>query len=273
MFHWVMGEGALAFLLPTAPVKGVSLGDLVESLDGLILSGGVDMAPASYGESPLKPEWAGDQQRDEYEIQLVKEAMALDKPLLGICRGHQVLNVALGGTLFQDILTQNPTARVHRDWDIYDQNMHPVRLETQSTWVRFGTKDGIINSVHHQAVKDLAPVLSIEAWSQDDDIVEAARLKGREDPYVRGVQWHPEFQDPATRGFCAASRLFRAYFNQRAKGGAEGRASHARYSQSGDGRAFENACRPIPSRSKPKSRRRVQPYRRGGLSTLSSARA
>jgi putative glutamine amidotransferase len=198
MFHWVMSQGAFAFLLPTAPPAGATIEDMVKTLDGVVLSGGVDMAPESYGETPLRPEWSGDRWRDVYDLAIVKAALALDKPILGVCRGHQVMNVALGGTLFQDIATQKEGARVHRDWDAYEDNRHAVRLESQSSLGHLygGVHESTINSVHHQAVKDLAKELVAEAFSPEDGIVEAVRLRGRSDPYLRGVQWHPEFQKP-----------------------------------------------------------------------------
>ena len=198
MFHWVMARGALAFLLPTAPPAGATVADVVGGIDGLIVTGGVDVSPLSYGETPLRPEWAGDKHRDDYEIQLVKAALAADKPVLGVCRGHQLLNVALGGTLFQDIRTQNPGSLHHRIFDVYEHNHHDVRLEGAGYLARlYGQTSGRINSVHHQAVKDASPLLVVDARSPEDGIIEAVRLKDRSGPYVVGVQWHPEFQDPA----------------------------------------------------------------------------
>jgi putative glutamine amidotransferase len=208
MFHWVMRHGGMAFMLPTTPPAGVSVADLVGELDGVIMTGGVDMAPESYGETALKPEWSGDKLRDAYDLELVRTALAQDKPLLGICRGHQVLNVAMGGSLFQDISTQNPGARVHRDWEVYDHNKHPVRLESHTGMGRIypGVKEGVINSVHHQGVKDLGQDLTVEAWSEGDGIVEAVRLRGRQE-YLLGVQWHPEFQDPSDQGLLSPAPI------------------------------------------------------------------
>jgi putative glutamine amidotransferase len=208
MFHWVMRSGALAFLLPTSPGGGVSVDDLVQSLDGIIITGGVDMAPESYGETPLKPEWAGDRQRDQYEIALVQAALKYDKPILGICRGHQVLNVALGGTLFQDIRSQVPGALHHRIFDVYEQNNHAVVMEMGSRLAQlYGVGVGMINSVHHQAAKDIARDLLVEARSQDDGIVEALRLKDRSGPYLVGVQWHPELQGPSDTALLSPAPL------------------------------------------------------------------
>ncbi len=200
MAHWVMAGGALAYLLPSSPSRGISAEDLVESLDGLIITGGVDMSPLSYGETPLRPEWSGDKWRDDYEIALVNAALKLARPILGVCRGHQVLNVALGGTLYQDIRTQHAAALHHRIFDVYEANHHDVTLEKGGGLASlFGASAGRINSVHHQAVKDVAKELRVEARSPDDGIVEGVRFKSRSDPYLLGVQWHPEFQDPGDR--------------------------------------------------------------------------
>jgi putative glutamine amidotransferase len=184
--RWVMAEGALVYMIPSpASDSPVTLADLVIPLDGLILQGGSDVSPKSYGETALKPEWEGDYIRDQYETALVNEFRAQGKPVLGICRGAQLLNVAFGGTLYQDIQTQVPGALEHRNWDIYDQNFHELKLASGQV-VK-------VNSVHHQAVKDLGKGLKAEAWSQPDGLVEAIRAE--KGPYCFAVQWHPEFQD------------------------------------------------------------------------------
>ncbi|HEX8830997.1 MAG TPA: gamma-glutamyl-gamma-aminobutyrate hydrolase family protein, partial [Longimicrobium sp.] len=129
--HWLQRAGALPYMLPT-PAGGVTAGELLAQVDGLVLQGGSDVCPGSYGEEPLRPEWCGDSVRDAYEIELVRACMAADKPVLGVCRGMQVLNVALGGTLWQDLATQNPACRTHRDWDVYDALSHDIRIDPDS---------------------------------------------------------------------------------------------------------------------------------------------
>lgn len=194
---WLLTEGVLPILIPTLPTTSkLTLREYVAGLDALLLQGGADVAPQSYGEAPLRPEWGGDAVRDAYEIALVKEFRSQDKPILAICRGLQLLNVALGGTLYQDITLQVPGALVHRNWDIYDQNIHDVTFAPDSHLAKIyaGKASHRINSVHHQGVKDLAPGLKVEARSAPDGIVEAVKWDGRE--YMLGVQWHPEFQSP-----------------------------------------------------------------------------
>lgn len=198
--HWVMSEGALPVMIPsfggaTYRQGGVSVNDYVDWLDGIVMHGGADVWPGSYGEEPLRPEWHGDRVRDEYEIALVKAFSAAGKPVFGICRGLQLINVAHGGTLYQDITTQKPGARVHRDAEAYDLNFHEVDILQGSHLSRLlppGRHK--INSVHHQGIKDVAPGFQVEAVSPEDGVVEAIRHTGG--PWVAAVQWHPEFHRP-----------------------------------------------------------------------------
>jgi len=206
MAAWVQSGGALAYLVPTADAdSSLDADTYAADLDGLLLHGGADVCPRSYGEEPLKPEWEGDEIRDRYEIELVRAFRAAGKPVLGICRGAQILNVAFGGTLYQDILTQTDTERVHRSQELYDHNMHQVDLVEGSGLAKLYPGDGSVkvNSVHHQAVKDVGAGLVVEARSSDDGIVEAIRYTGTHDAGIDGgggnggyafaVQWHPEF--------------------------------------------------------------------------------
>ena len=197
MAHWVLRAGALAFLMPTTPERAdaVNVDDIIAELDAVIITGGVDMAPESYGEKALRPEWCGDKHRDDYEIAIVKAALKQQKPILGICRGHQVLNVAMGGTLYQDVRTQLPGSLHHRIYDVYEGNHHQVTLEAGGELARlYGLTKGVINSVHHQAVKDLAPGMVVDARCPDDGVIEAIRLKDASGAFAVGLQWHPELQ-------------------------------------------------------------------------------
>ena len=211
MAHWIMASGALAWVIPS-PLEGdrhvpVQVADLVRDLDGVVLQGGSDVAPESYGEPPIGS-WLRGVVRDRYEIALVNACLEQRKPLLGVCRGHQVLNVALGGTLYQDIATQRPDALTHRDWSIYESNGHDVDLHPGSRLAAiYGASGGRINSIHHQAVKDLGEGLRVEARSSEDGIIEAIWLDAEDTPYMLGVQWHPEFQDPEDDTLLSATAL------------------------------------------------------------------
>lgn len=195
--HWAMSTGALAVMIPS-PVGDTCKGDVTldhyaEWLDGLLLEGGSDVWPGSYGETPLQDKWSGDRVRDEYEMALVAAFDRRRKPVFGVCRGLQLLNVAFGGTLYQDIATQRPEALLHRDAGLYDRHFHEVEFVPGSRLAALyrGTTKARVNSVHHQGIKDLAPGFLVEARSPVDGIVEAVRRPG--DNFVAAVQWHPEF--------------------------------------------------------------------------------
>jgi putative glutamine amidotransferase len=197
--HWVLAKDVLAVMIPAIESEGLiqrsemSLAAYAEYLDALVLQGGADLAPESYGEQPLHTDWAGDRVRDRYEIDLFNAFVAAGKPVIGICRGCQLINVALGGTLFQDIPTQVAQSIAHRDTDLYERSLHDMTLVqgTRLAQMYPGVRQARVNSIHHQAVKDLGRDLVVEALGVPDGIVEAIRWRGPS--YVFGVQWHPEF--------------------------------------------------------------------------------
>ena len=199
MAHWIMAHGSLALTVPTLAYdasverRKVSVREYAELLDALLLQGGADVSPITYGQEPLQPEWVGDIVRDRYEIELIEGFMNAGKPVLGICRGSQLINAAFGGSLIQDIPTLREKARVHVDPVLYDELAHEVRFEPGSRLetIYGGQATGTVNSIHHQAVDRLGSDLIVEARSEEDGIVEAIRAKGS--LFVAGVQWHPEF--------------------------------------------------------------------------------
>jgi putative glutamine amidotransferase len=196
--HWVMSRDVVVFMIPTVGHQGmlhpsnIRLRDYAKHLDGLLLQGGADVSPQSYAEAATSHEWPGDRVRDMYELELLHEFVESGKPVLGVCRGCQLINVAFGGTLYQDIATDVPTAGAHVN-ENYDQHRHGIHFPDGSTLVNMfpGRRDAIVNSIHHQAVKTLGRDLNIEAVSASDGIIEAVRY--RRAPFVMGVQWHPEF--------------------------------------------------------------------------------
>jgi putative glutamine amidotransferase len=143
--------------------------------------------------------------------------LAANKPVLGVCRGAQVLNVALGGTLYQDIETLHPGARVHRNWDIYDEHAHEISFE-RGAWLErwYAGLEGPprVNSVHHQGLKTLGRGLVIEARSIPDGVVEAVRYDDGSGAFAYGVQWHPEFIKPNTPGLLDPQVLLGAFLEE-----------------------------------------------------------
>ncbi len=197
--HWLMSSGAMVVMVP-CPTGTTQRGDVTyehyaQWLDGLVLHGGADVWPGSYGETPLEERWGGDRIRDEYDKALVSAFDALGKPIFGICRGLQLLNVAYGGTLYQDINTQIPDSFVHRDAVTYDLNYHSVDIRQGSRLSSMypGVERVRVNSIHHQAIKDLSDEFEAEAFSATDGLVEAIRRKDASKGYIAAVQWHPEF--------------------------------------------------------------------------------
>jgi putative glutamine amidotransferase len=201
--HWLTTADALVFMIPSIEGGGlirrgnIRIADYVAELDGLVLQGGADVSPLTYGETPLKPEWEGDRIRDMYEIDLLQEFVSAGKPVLGICRGLQLINVAFGGTLYQDITAQHGNPIDHHNPEAYDQHFHSVTFMAGSGLAKLYQNLGTVrvNSIHHQAVKTLGKDLVAEALSVGDAVIEAIRWKGVS--YVVGIQWHPEFHDPA----------------------------------------------------------------------------
>lgn len=214
--HWVMSRDVLVLMVPTVDKDGllhrsnIRLADYARHLDGLVLQGGADVSPLSYGEEPLRPEWAGDRLRDEYEMELLHEFMEAGKPVLGICRGLQLINVALGGTLYQDIGTQLAEAGAHVD-DTYEKHLHEICFEPGGRLARIyrGASRARVTSIHHQSVKTLGRNLAVEAWSDPDHVIEAMRGTGK--GFVLGVQWHPEFHVPGDENVLDSAPILDAF--------------------------------------------------------------
>ncbi len=199
MAHAVWRAGGLP--IPLLDLRDrAALEAVLADCAGLLLQGGADVAPPTYGEQPLRPEWSGDAIRDRFELDAIAVALELGKPVLGICRGHQVLNVALGGSLYQDIATQVDASLLHREWERYEALEHEVRLAPDS-WVAqvfSGASSVLTNTVHHQAIKQLAPSLRATAWASDGIVEAVEQIDGER--WAAGVQWHPEWLDGSAEG-------------------------------------------------------------------------
>ena len=195
--EWVDKGGGLPILIPTLgelPAKTDEYFDRYAAmLDGLVLHGGADVWPGHYGQEPLKPEWQGDAARDRYELGLLRSFVAAGKPVFGICRGMQLINVAYGGTLHQDIPSQIVGAANHRDRPLYENQFHGLTIlpGTKLAALMPGVSTCKVNSIHHQCIAELAADFEVEAVSSEDGVIEA--IRHRHIPYLAGVQWHPEF--------------------------------------------------------------------------------
>lgn len=183
--HWVTDLGGLSLMIPSVsgqsmtPSEYIDPFDYARELDALILQGGTDVGV--------------DVVRDRYEIELIKAFYSLGKPVLGVCRGHQLLNVFLGGTLITDIATHLPSATSHVRPELYEKHHHPIEFLEDGILGKLyanETRRDVV-SIHHQAIDRLGDGLRVEAISKDDGIIEAVSLKS--DAFMVGVQWHPEF--------------------------------------------------------------------------------
>jgi len=189
--YWraVERAGGIPVLLPT--LESEELGKAVlERLDGILLTGGVDVDPWYYGQLPMRGLGSLSPERDWVEIALAREALERGVPLLAICRGIQVLNVAAGGTLYQDLATQVPDSLNHWQRAPRWHPTHPVRLSRGSR-IRdiMGAEEVRVNTFHHQAIKDLAPGFTVTGRAPDG-VIEA--IEAAEHAFALGIQWHAE---------------------------------------------------------------------------------
>ena len=188
----VLAAGGLPVVLPIAGDEPALIQDYLGAVDGLLFTGGEDVAPAHYGASRDPRCEEADAERDRFELALARAAQARGVPILGICRGLQLLNVAGGGTLHQDIACRPGTLPHHAAAPADRQKLvHEVRL-LPGTRLRaaMGVERSRVTSTHHQFVKDLAPGLRASAVSAEDGIVEGLEASGP--GFLLAVQWHPE---------------------------------------------------------------------------------
>ena len=189
-FTSILKAGGIPFIIP--PVDDTdSLTNSLNALDGLLLTGGADINPLFLGEEPVKELHSINSRRDRQELLLAKLAADRQIPILGICRGIQVMNAAFGGSLYQDIHVQMEGKRIKHDQDLgRGYASHTVRIEKDSLLYKlFETEVLPVNSFHHQAVKEVAPGFRVTARSSDG-VIEA--MESTECKSMMGVQWHPE---------------------------------------------------------------------------------
>ena len=221
---WAVGQqyvraladaGALPWPIPLLTEDEATLRAIYDRLDGLFLAGGADVDPCHYDEERAECCGESDPPRDRTELLLARWAAAEGKPLFGVCRGFQILNVACGGSLFQDLPSQcaGPLRHDHFSPDMVhdrDRRTHHVRIEPGSLLAQLlGREEIEVNSMHHQGVRRLAPGLRATAFAPDG-LVEGFEGAGS---FLLGVQWHPEelvgTDEPSRRlfaGFIEAAR-------------------------------------------------------------------
>jgi putative glutamine amidotransferase len=187
----VQDAGGLALLLPPDPAALEDPDAILDLLDGLILAGGADIDPATYGEQAHAETHRTVPERDDFELALTRRALERDVPLLGICRGMQLMNVAAGGTLLQHLPDSHGHHEHRRNPGSFDGADHDVRLTDGSLAARAaGEVVHATKSHHHQGVGRVAEGFEVTGWSAIDELPEAFEAPDRR--FALGVQWHPE---------------------------------------------------------------------------------
>ncbi len=185
----LQASGALPVVVP--PLREEALDELLDQVDGLLLSGGPDIDPASYGQPPHRCLGPTEPPLDAFEIALAQAADRRGTPILAICRGAQLLNVARGGTLIQHLPDVVGHAIEHRQREPADALTHAIEIDPDTRLAEIlGWTAGRVNSFHHQAVDALAPGLRVSARAPDDAI---EAFEAPERPFLLGVQWHAEY--------------------------------------------------------------------------------
>jgi len=181
--------GAIPVVLP--PVRPEDAPAILDRLDGIVLSGGVDVDPSLYGQAPHPKLGRVNRRRDDFELALTREALRRDVPILAICRGQQVLNVATGGTLVQDIPSTIEGAMLHGGKGPRSRRAHRAEVAAGSRLRAILGQDELsVNSIHHQSVDRPGDGLVVSARCPEDGVVEGVEMPARR--FVVGVQWHPE---------------------------------------------------------------------------------
>ncbi|WP_321329045.1 gamma-glutamyl-gamma-aminobutyrate hydrolase family protein [uncultured Ilyobacter sp.] len=206
----VILAGAVPFVLPCIANEDI-IEEQLKSLDGIIFSGGEDCSPALYNEETLSKCGRITPERDEADMLFLKKALELKIPILGICRGTQLLNVILGGSLYQDLSYMEEKVFLKHQQEINQAlPSHKIKIQKNSFLRDILGEEAWVNSFHHQSIKELASCFKISAKSSDG-VIEAYESKS-EDYFMLGVQWHPEMM--AARGNDKMLELFKKFIGK-----------------------------------------------------------
>lgn len=216
MAKYLNRPDVLPILIPDLEPDALKV--FLAAMDGFVLQGGSDIAPETYRQKPLdSKKWPGDAYRDQYELKILDYAFKNNKPLLGICRGCQLLNVYFGGTLYQDLAVEKGSQ--HRDAKLYDKVSHRIQFVEGGLLAQLygDIPEATVNSVHHQGIKALGKKLKREAFSPEDQLTEAVSYEDLKSHFVVGVQWHPEFSQTLKDKVIPENSLY-DYFLQEVRG-------------------------------------------------------
>jgi putative glutamine amidotransferase len=208
MARYLSQKGVMPILIPDLPEEGLK--EFLSEMDGFVFQGGADISSKTYHEAEIENgRWPGDPYRDQYELKIMDYAFKNKKPILAICRGFQLANVYLGGTLYQDLQIGIATKIEHRNAELYDRVHHTVTCTPEGLLKKiYGQDELYVNSVHHQGVKTLGKDLVVDAISPDDQVIEAFHYKNLAQQYLVGVQWHPEFSHTLADKVCDPALLY-----------------------------------------------------------------
>lgn len=203
-------SNAIPIILPISEEENAK--QLVSSINGLILSGGNDVSPQIYNEEPIHPLRDINPKRDSFEMALLKEAILQGKPVLAICRGFQLLNVAYGGTLYQDVSCNSKFTIQHFQQSDPVFCIHNVETQKGSFINSVLGEKVMVNSIHHQMIKEVSPEFNVTAWSKDG-VIEA--IEKKDGSFVVGIQWHPEILSKNDKDM---QNIFNVFVNKASKG-------------------------------------------------------